>query len=121
MQASTAATQAGMFSARLCVDGMWKEFVLDEFFPCLSSWSGGVPARGSRSRGSSGRELVIPVDLASPGHTARPCGLQCWTRPTRVQWVPIRMRWEAAGCRRAGDQKGKREGGERQLQRQQQV
>ncbi|CAM9758813.1 unnamed protein product, partial [Hapterophycus canaliculatus] len=38
-QASTAATRSGMFSARLCVDGIWKEFVLDDLFPCLSSSS----------------------------------------------------------------------------------
>ena len=36
-----AASRSGMFSARLCVHGVWKEYVLDDFFPCLSGDSGG--------------------------------------------------------------------------------
>ncbi|CAM9131063.1 unnamed protein product [Scytosiphon promiscuus] len=46
--ASTAATQAGMFSARLCVDGIWEEYVLDDFFPCLSSNSDGASVSEGR-------------------------------------------------------------------------
>lgn len=56
-KASTAASQAGMFSARLCVDGIWKEYVLDDYFPCLSSWSEGFPGgctSSSRNRSSNG-------------------------------------------------------------------
>ncbi len=30
------ATRWGMFTARLCVGGIWREYVLDDFFPCFS-------------------------------------------------------------------------------------
>lgn len=45
-QASTAAARSGMFSARLCVGGVWKEYVLDDFFPCLSDVGGRAGGRG---------------------------------------------------------------------------
>lgn len=31
---AASAASAGLFTSRLCVDGVWKEFVLDDFFPC---------------------------------------------------------------------------------------
>lgn len=39
-QASAAASQSGVFSARLCVHGVWKEYILDDFFPCLAGGGG---------------------------------------------------------------------------------
>eukprot|EP00903_Cladosiphon_okamuranus_P014507 g13456.t1 len=47
-----AAARSGMFSARLCVHGVWKEYVLDDFFPCLTgdSCGGGGPCL-SRAHG----------------------------------------------------------------------
>lgn len=48
--AFAAATESGMFCARVCADGIWKEYVLDDFFPCLSSH----PERGGGSDGGGG-------------------------------------------------------------------
>ncbi|CAN0504747.1 unnamed protein product, partial [Ectocarpus sp. 8 AP-2014] len=45
-----AATESGIFCARLCADGVWKEYVLDDFFPCLSSY----PERGRGSDSGGG-------------------------------------------------------------------
>lgn len=53
-QAFAAASRSGMFSARLCVDGMWKEYVLDDYFPCLCGSGGGGGGGGlclSRAHG----------------------------------------------------------------------
>ncbi|CBJ26976.1 conserved unknown protein [Ectocarpus siliculosus] len=49
-KAFMAATESGIFCARLCADGVWKEYVLDDFFPCLSSY----PERGGGSDSGGG-------------------------------------------------------------------
>ncbi|CAN0278766.1 unnamed protein product [Pylaiella littoralis] len=40
-KASASAANSGMFSARLCVDGVWTEYIMDDYFPCISAPGGG--------------------------------------------------------------------------------
>lgn len=40
VHAFAAAARSGVFCARLCVHGVWKEYVLDDYFPCLSDGGG---------------------------------------------------------------------------------
>lgn len=52
--ATEVAAKSGIFSTRLCVGGIWKEFVMDDYFPCHADRSGnaGGPCL-SRAHGSA--------------------------------------------------------------------
>lgn len=45
-KASASAAKSGMFSARLCVDGVWTEYIMDDYFPCISAPGGGGGGSG---------------------------------------------------------------------------
>ncbi|CAM9849318.1 unnamed protein product, partial [Ectocarpus sp. 12 AP-2014] len=51
VSAALCATESGIFCARLCADGVWKEYIMDDFFPCLFS---SYPERGGCSDGGGG-------------------------------------------------------------------
>lgn len=65
-KASTSAAQWGMFSARLCVDGVWKEYIMDDYFPCIATPRGSGPRTCSGSGGlclsrAHGRALWVSM------------------------------------------------------------
>lgn len=43
---SRVATEAGMFIARLCIGGLWKEYIMDDSFPCQVGCTGDEDDRG---------------------------------------------------------------------------
>lgn len=97
-----AGAKAGLFTARLCVEGAWREYVMDDFFPCYPGGKGGMCLSRAHGPGLWVSMLEKAYARAAGSYSAAIGGTACWgSRDKEASPGAGMRRWEQLVARPA--------------------